>query len=347
MTISLIVPCHQNNQVTQQALASFAALDPAPLEIIAVIDGSNQELESAASELGFETITLPSRSGPSLARNAGALKAQGEILLFVDSDVVANQDLIARTESTFETHPQAVAVFGSYDDAPGDSKFLSQYKNLQHHFVHQMAHESASTFWTGCGAVRKKYFLEISGFSDAIHHPSMEDIEFGVRLKRAGHYIHLEKTMQVKHLKEYSALSLLRSDFIDRALPWSMLILQQGHMPNDLNVDWKNRLSVVCAYGFLSSLIASLATAKFLWLLPSVFCAVSLLALNHQFYHFLAKKRGALFLLKSLPWHWLYFLYCGLGFGCAFVYFHFRKFTSFLRRKRIADNSAYEHSSSP
>src|SRR5690606_12242238 len=145
--------------------------------------------------------------------------------------------------------------FGSYDDNPGDPGFLSQYKNLQHHFVHQMAHESASTFWTGCGAVRRKYFLELHGFEKKFNEPCIEDVEFGIRLKNAGHLIRLEKTLQVKHLKKYSALSLLHSDFMNRALPWSTLILQQRHMPDDLNVDRKNRLSVVCAYGFIITLI--------------------------------------------------------------------------------------------
>ena len=44
--------------------------------------------------------------------------------------------------------------FGSYDDTPTDRGFVSRYKNLLHHYVHQTARREASTFWTGLGAVR-------------------------------------------------------------------------------------------------------------------------------------------------------------------------------------------------
>ncbi len=49
--------------------------------------------------------------------------------------------------------PDLAAVFGSYDDEPAAPNFLSQYKNLFHHFVHQQGSAEASTFWSGCGAI--------------------------------------------------------------------------------------------------------------------------------------------------------------------------------------------------
>ena len=51
--------------------------------------------------------------------------------------------------------PGIAAVFGSYDDEPGAPNLVSQYRNLLHHFVHQTGRTEASTFWTGCGAVRR------------------------------------------------------------------------------------------------------------------------------------------------------------------------------------------------
>jgi len=345
MTISLIVPLHQDNEDSRRALKGYAALSPAPDEMIAVLDGTNETLAKFAAECGFKTITLPIQRGPAKARNAAVKQATGDILLFADSDVLAPRELVERVKSTFEAQPEATAIFGSYDDAPGDSGFLSQYKNLQHHYVHQMANESAGTFWTGCGAVRRKYFLELNGFEGTFGQPCIEDVEFGIRLKNAGHHIHLEKSLQVKHLKRYTAKSLLHSDFFNRALPWSLIILQQRHMPNDLNVNWKNRLSVVCAYGLVLTLISAIITAKVFLLAPAILCAVLLFFFNQDFYRFLSHKKGNLFLLKSFSWHWLYFLYSGLGFGCTFLYFHFHKALAFLRQKKSAD-SRYEPTSS-
>jgi hypothetical protein len=51
-------------------------------------------------------------------------------------------------------------LIGSYDDAPGANNFLSQYKNLFHHYTHQTGSEEASTFWGACGAIRRDVFLD-------------------------------------------------------------------------------------------------------------------------------------------------------------------------------------------
>ena len=56
------------------------------------------------------------------------------------------------------------ALIGSYDDDPAERDFLSQYKNLMHCFVHQTGNEQASTFWSGCGAIRRDVSLAHSGF---------------------------------------------------------------------------------------------------------------------------------------------------------------------------------------
>ena len=78
-----------------------------------------------------------------------------EILLFVDADVEVPADLAARVAELFSGPRPPAALFGSYDDAPGDPGLLSQYRNLLHHFVHQTGREEASTFWAGCGAIRR------------------------------------------------------------------------------------------------------------------------------------------------------------------------------------------------
>ena len=60
--------------------------------------------------------------------------------------------------------------------------FLSQYKNLLHHFVHQGSSSDATTFWAGCAAVDRKVFVDIGGFDAARYdQPSIEDIEMGYR----------------------------------------------------------------------------------------------------------------------------------------------------------------------
>ena len=59
----------------------------------------------------------------------------------------------AHERTTFVTsEPTASAIFGSYDDTPAASNFISQYKNLTHSYFHQVSRSEARTFWAGLGA---------------------------------------------------------------------------------------------------------------------------------------------------------------------------------------------------
>ncbi len=161
--------------------------------------------------------------------------------------------MVERVRSFFSRN-LGEAVFGCYDDAPAAPGLVSQYRNLQHHFVHLTNAGPASTFWAGCGAVLQKVFKDVGGFSEDFRHPSVEDIELGMRLTSAGHRIVLDANLRGKHLKSWSLPGMWVNDFQCRAVPWSRLILAGGAMPAGLNTGWASRLAVV-AQGL--SLVAS------------------------------------------------------------------------------------------
>jgi hypothetical protein len=145
---------------------------------------------------------------------------------------------------------------GSYDDQPGDGSFLSQYKNLFHHYVHQTGKEEATTFWSGCGAVRRELFLMLGGFNEGYKKACIEDIELGFRLRRAGFRIRLEKTVQVKHLKRWQFVSLVKTDLFLRGVPWVALMLRDRRMVKDLNLTWHARVCTMLAYLLVLGMIA-------------------------------------------------------------------------------------------
>ncbi|HLZ26056.1 MAG TPA: glycosyltransferase family A protein [Chloroflexota bacterium] len=311
--ISVIVPVYNGGAAFDRCLAALASSEGPDWELIVVDDGSTDGSAAAARRAGARVLsTAQARSGPGHARNLGACVARAPLLCFIDADVLVRPDTIANFVALFEGS-DLTAAFGSYDDHPAHAGVLSQYRNLLHHFVHQTGHAVASTFWSGCGAVRRESFLALGGFDGAYTRPSIEDIELGYRIVAANGRIRLAKHIQVKHLKRWTFWSILQTDIRDRALPWTQLIARTRTMPKDLNLDTNSRLSAVCVYGLV--MLLALSAWQPLALLGLPVLVALLVMCNRHLYAFLLAQRGLVFLLRALPMHWLYFGYSALIFS--------------------------------
>jgi len=265
----------------------------------------------AARATGARVEEWEKARGPAAARNSGAAVANGDLLLFIDADVLVPRDLVAVIQGLFACEPGLAAAFGSYDDRPEAPGLLSQYRNLLHHWVHQQGSEEAFTFWAGCGAVRRQVFLELGGFDEGYRGPAVEDIELGYRMRRAGHRIRLLKSLQVKHLKRWRLGDMVATDLFRRAIPWTQLLLRGGGVTNDLNINRSGRASVA-----LTGLGMAGLGAAVVWppaLVGTGLAAGALVLANAQLYRFFLQKRGPAFTLGAVGCHWLYFVVCGLG----------------------------------
>lgn len=319
--ISVIVPVYNGRAFLHRCLDAIFASDYRSFEVVVVNDCSTDDSAEISRDKGATVLSTPRQSGPASARNLAAARANGEVLMFVDADVVVKPDTLGKIAEQFRQRPEISAVFGSYDDEPAEKNFLSQYKNLQHHFVHQNSNSEASTFWSGLGAIRKKVFIEHGGFDcEKFAVPSIEDIDLGFRMRKAGHEIILDPNIQAKHLKKWEIVSHLRTEIFCRALPWSRLILENQGMINDMNLKTTDRLSA-----FLVGL--SLLSLPFVLLRPELILATAgflivIAVLNRSILGFFARKRGLVFAALTFPWQLMYFFYSGVTFVVSwFIYY--------------------------
>ncbi len=329
-TVTVIVPVADGGDAFAVTLASLKALDPAPLEIIVVGDGSSDGSLARARVAGATVIETASRRGPAAARNLGARDAAGDVLFFVDADVAVRPDAIARVTSVL-SDPTLAAVIGSYDAAPTAPGFLSQYRNLAHRYCHQTARPDGFTFWGACGAIRRSAFEGVHGFDERYTAPSIEDIELGYRLKAAGHRIRVDSALEVTHLKRWTPLALIRTDFACRALPWSELILREGHFDDDLNLQVRARIAVAGVWLVLLLLATSVAADSTAAGLAALATAAGLLTLDAGLWRYLATLRGPVFAAAAIPWQWLQYASSGLAFGIA----AFRHALAVFRPRRL------------
>ena len=259
--ISVVVAVYNGGEDIERCLSGIDNQDYPNLECILVDDASTDGRAAlAARSRDIRLVRLESQRGPAFARNVGAEQAKGDILFFTDADVVLDARAVSIAASILEGDQQLAAVFGSYDDQPGHGAYLSQYRNLLHHWVHQTSRAEAFSFWSGCGAIRKTVFDSLGGFSCDYAVPSIEDIELGARIRRAGHAIRLEKTMLGQHLKHWEFGGMITTDIFRRAVPWMELILREQEIPVDLNLDWGSRVATVAA-GLLGLLLILLLFA--------------------------------------------------------------------------------------
>jgi glycosyltransferase involved in cell wall biosynthesis len=326
--VSVIVPAYNNPGELSQCVTALRAAATSDTELIVVDDASEDDVSSAAANFGAQVLRLARNAGPAAARNHGARHARGQTLFFVDADVVVPNDAIGRIRATLDGHSEIAAVFGSYDSRPAAPGLVSQYRNLLHHFVHQTGNAEAATFWAGCGAVRRQAFEHVGGFDEQrFPRPSIEDIELGYRLRRAGYRICIDKSLQSMHLKRWTLRSIVRTDVICRAIPWSRLILESAEAPDYLNVQASQRASV--ALTGLGSLLLLTSPLHLMLLTLTFACMAAVVFINRDLYTFFYRARGTFFAAACVPLHLLYFVCCGVGYQCAWA-------LSMLQRRRAA-----------
>ncbi|MFL6519571.1 MAG: glycosyltransferase family 2 protein [Chthoniobacterales bacterium] len=316
LSFSVVIPVWNGRAHLEHCLQALAASVRKPDEIIVVDDGSNDDSAAVARAHGAKVVTVAGGPlGPALARNRGVSASSGAIIVFIDCDVVVHTETLSLMERKFLSNPDAAALFGSYDDRPTEAGLTSGYRNLLHHHVHQQSHQEASTFWSGCGAIRREAFEAANGFDETYRWASIEDIELGLRLHSAGHRLLLCSEIQATHRKRWSFWQMIQTDIFRRAIPWTRLLMSHGSLPNDLNLRIENRISAIAAWALVFLLIVG---PTHLRLLSAASLPVALLvACNWSLYLLFHRRRGSLFTLGAIGLHWLHYLYSCAAFGLA------------------------------
>jgi GT2 family glycosyltransferase len=312
--LSVIVPAHNAASLLPDTMAALrrSTLPREAWELLVVDDASTDGTAGVASAHGADgVITLPAPArGPGGARNAAAMAARGDWLVFIDADVRVHPDTLERFDLASRGNHGLVAVFGSYDASPSASGLLSEYRNLLHRYVHLRGAGNAETFWAGCGAVRRDAFIAVAGFDTArFPRPQIEDIELGYRLRDRGGRILLDPSIEATHLKRWRFWQMLRTDVRDRGIPWTRLLLERrGRTAPTLNTGAAEQLKVAGAACGAAALVAAMAFAEPWLALLGVALLGMVAILNRETYAWFARQRGPLFALATVPLNLLYYL---------------------------------------
>ncbi len=319
VTISAIMPAFRAEALLPRVLEPLMAMKTRGevVEVIVVDDRSPDRTAEVARDMGARVLVTPVNGGPGVARNLAAGEAAGEVLWFVDSDVIVWPDGAERLQAAF-ADPTIAAVFGSYDTTPEGSWF-ARYKNLMHRYYHQTARRTAKTFWAGCGAVRAEMFARVGGFDvETYRVPSIEDIELGYRIHAAGGVICVDPALLGKHLKRWTIRQAIHTDIFRRALPWSRLMIAREGVGDDLNTSKAERGRAVLAGLFLLSIPAAPLIG---WGWAAGLAALAVLA-NWRLFSFFTAHLGLMRAILALLYHQIYYVYSAGAFAWCLIEYH-------------------------
>ena len=216
---SVVVPTRDRPRAVTACLGGLAAQDfpPEEVEVIVVDDGGRSSFDArarrAAQELGAAIASQPAR-GPAAARNAGAERARGRWLAFIDDDCVADSGWLRALAHRFHDDPTAVVggrainglpenplssasqliveyLYGYYNGVPGDARFLTS-NNL---------------------ALPAEAFGAVGGFDERFPHAAAEDRDLVRRLAAHGRRIVYAPEAVVRHGHTLTLGAFVRQHF--------------------------------------------------------------------------------------------------------------------------------------
>ena len=321
MLFSILIPVRNDLANLVSCLRSLSAQDLSDCEILIADDGSQPPIgREDLPALGhrFQLFRL-SGHGPAVARNFLADQASGDYLFFLDADTQANPRLLQCARTVIAENPGIGSFFGSYDDAPAWPSLISVYRNLLHHHVHQQSRgREVSTFWCGCGVIRRRLYLECGGLSEAYRTSSIEDLAFGMRLSDRGVLTRIVPDLQVKHLKRWTLGNWLYTDLFRRGIPWVRLMRARGEWTGQLNFSPAQRAAALSAVAVVG-LMAIAAWRPVAALLAFVPLAI-FVYLNRDFFRLVARTRGVTAAIATVPLHLTYALICVASVVMGFCY---------------------------
>lgn len=248
--ISVIIPTAGPAPLLGEVLKAIETADPAPGEVIVVNDGLSKDALADAKNASVKVI-LNRRGckGPASGRNTGAAAAEGDVICFLDSDVIIAPDFFKQLTVYFaDTTVDGVIALLSAEMEYAD--WASTYKNLWMRYTYERLDGPVALFYTSAAAIKRDVFEKTGGFDENYRHPSVEDTAFGRELARIGARIIVAKELEVEHRKRYTTSQILRLAF-RRGAELARLILRLGP-------DGNNRSSVPTGYILSMPLAAAL-----------------------------------------------------------------------------------------
>lgn len=295
--ISIVIPTYNSSRFVPNLLESIfkQALDD--MEVIIVDDCSKDDTVKLANKYPVKVIKMEKNGGPARARNRGVREAKGDIIFFLDSDVIVLDGTVREVKDYFENNPSANCVIGVCATKPLNKGFVPTYMAM-FEYIHLVSAKDGkvSVFAPRCGAIKKELFQRVGGYDESYKGADVEDFELARRINREDS-IFLNPKMLVRHQFVNNFEEAVRNYF-KRAVMWIHLFLKDRQLDNAGPTSPSNGIAAVCSFlsFFTLFLMPAVPAAKNIFLALVIIFIIS----NLKWWNFMRKEAGLLFAVRAL-----------------------------------------------
>jgi glycosyltransferase involved in cell wall biosynthesis len=218
--VSFIIPTKNEETNLEICLHSIIALDyPKERYELIVADGHSEDRTcEIAHRLGAKVINND-RIIQSAARNIGAMNAAGDLIAFIDADIILDPEWLKKAVAHFND-PEVAAV-GNFPGIADDADWIEKVWFFHIKSKHSGKGVSQVDWLASANIIfDKEAFTKIGGFDESIRYA--EDVDIGFRATVGGYRIILDPGLKSTHLDYENSLT----GFAKRQLAGGRVILQ-------------------------------------------------------------------------------------------------------------------------
>jgi len=215
MKASVIIPAYNAQKTMAQCLESMLAQTFNGYEIIVIDDGSTDSTLGIAESFGKVRIARQKHAGPAVGRNNGAKEAKGEIIIFVDSDCIADKNWLDEMLAPFG-NKEVAGVQGIYKCRQKELIARMTQLEIEERYIKMAKSKFIDFIGSYSAGYRRKVFEEMHGFDTSFPMASGEDTDLSFRIQKAGYKMVFNPKAFVFHthpttLKKYLKVKFYRA----------------------------------------------------------------------------------------------------------------------------------------
>ncbi|MDO8538454.1 MAG: glycosyltransferase [archaeon] len=316
LTASIIIPTFNAEKTIDQCLEALLNQSVKPLEIIVMNDGSTDNTQKIVEEFKQAKLVNQKNSGPAVERNKGARLAKGDIIIFIDSDCIADKDFVKFMLEPFQ-NKEICGVQGSYKIK--QQELIARYTQIviEMSYAKMAKQKFIDHIGSYAAGYRRKDFLELNGFDESFPKASGEDTEFSYRMTEAGKKLVFNPKAFVYHFHPTSLMRHLKVKFMRGFFRVNVFKKHATKMGKDSFIPITVKILTGLAGLFVASLLVSIFFLPFLWVALALLIAMLITGIFVSLKYFWKKdKQVAL----AAPFIEILTAYA-MGFGFAYGLF--------------------------